>query len=170
MNILALDPADVTGWAWGDGTRIQFGTWRLRQAAQEHDGRRLIRLSTFIMETAHRLGCNKIAFEDAGFGSINRHTESMHNELRGVIKRCAAELQIPFIGFHPTSIKKFGTGYGRADKRQMIMAAEQHFEIKVANDNEADALFVLAMAQQEYKVAERLRAAPKRRAKDKRLF
>lgn len=58
--------------------------------------------------------------------------------------------ETPVYSFVPSSVKKFATGNGRADKKEMIAAAIAHLETKPDefDDNQADALFIGLMARE----------------------
>lgn len=72
----------------------------------------------------------------------------------------AEEKTIPSMGFGITTIKKFATGNGRANKEDMIKAANKNFETAFdaskyktdGVDNVVDASFVLLMLLQQIKV------------------
>lgn len=165
MKALALDPAARCGWAWGDGKTIQSGVWGLSERSDQHPGQRLFRLRELLRQAHDEVGFDVLAAEDASFGSRNPKTQASHNELRGIISLVAAECQVPLLLFHPTTIKKFATGDGRADKSQMVRACKTHFGIEATDDNEADAIFVLLLAQQTARAGRVVpaTAGPKRR-------
>jgi len=169
IRILALDPASVTGYAWSDGTRREHGVWIL--GTETH---RLMALESRLEEHLTRLPCDLIAFEDASFGSPNPNVQAMHNELRGVIKLVASRRHIRFVLFHPTTIKAFATGSGRAKKPQMMAACKRLLGITPSDDNEADALWILELAKNPKQWAEPSKAKVKRvkaaRKKEPRLF
>lgn len=172
IRLLALDPAATTGFAWSDGTRREYGIWDLTGGAGEHPGARIDRLICFVADIAKAWGVDKIAYEDAGFGSRNPAVQAMHNELRGAIKYVAHRLCVPCVGFHPTTIKTMA-GSGRADKQQMIRAARTLLGVETASADVADALFILELAKQDHKRQEavrRARPSRPRRQKEKRLF
>lgn len=175
MKLLALDPAAACGFAWTDATApTHYGVWQLTRGASEHPGRRLERLRGHLYEAHRQWGVERIAFEDASFGGVNRNTQAMHNELRGVLKLVASELDIDVLLVHPTALKSFVAGHGHASKDQMKRAIETHLGIVTADDNIADALAVLLWAQahpngQPSKKAAAKRVA-KRRKKEPRLF
>jgi Holliday junction resolvasome RuvABC endonuclease subunit len=162
MKILALDPAEHTGYAHSDGP---MGVWLLSDHGSRHPGARLERLRERIYEAFRQWGFERLAFEDASFGSPNPNVQAMHNELRGVVKLVAAELGVEVVLFKPTTIKKFATGSGRADKGQMIRAAKTILGIAVTDDNVADALFILEAARQPDRILEQLPKAVKKRVK-----
>ncbi len=149
MIILALDPANVTGVALSNGKQTEYRRWELVEPHKPRE-HRLVVLYDLLRRTIEDNGVELIAFEEASFGSINPNVQAMHNELRGIIKLAAAEARIPTVSYHPTTIKKFATGDGRAGKPQMIRAAETMLGLETDDDNIADAAFILAMAQQGY--------------------
>lgn len=165
MTILALDPANNTGFAHSDGHR---GVWHLVASKTEHAGDRLNRLADYIRGAFDQWGFDSIAFEDASFGSPNPNIQAMHNELAGIIKAVAAQCDVACRGVKPASIKKFATGNGRAKKHEMIRAAKVKLGIEVTSDDEADALWILAFAQAGFPQAEsKVKAKPARRATKK---
>lgn len=135
-KILALDPAQKTGWAHSNG---EHGVLIL----QGDIGRQHAMLECNLVTMISNWGCDAIATENAGFGSNNENVAAMHNERLGVIRLVAARAGVPLKTFQPTSIKSFATGDGHADKSRMIRAAQRVLGITVISDDEADALWVL---------------------------
>ena len=144
--ILALDPATRTGYAIGDGVQRVSGVWDLSKGSDSHPGGQLQRLAELLERAILDNQVHAIATELASFGSINPHTASVHNEKLGVIKLIGCQHGLRVIGYHPTSIKKFVTGSGKADKKQMIRAARTMLGLTTESDDEADACAVLALA------------------------
>ena len=145
MNILGCDPAAKFGWAHSCGER---GVWLITEKGDEHPGRRLERLRVRLFETKRRCGIDVLASEDASFGSPNPNVQALHNELRGMLKLTAAEWDIPVLFFKPAALKKWLTGYGKADKQAMIRFVESLFGVVTDDDNVADAVAVMEMAKQ----------------------
>lgn len=175
-TILALDPANTTGYAISDGTRSAYGTWDLTKWGTGHPGNRLVRLHELLVKTIRDNAVTLIAFEAASFGGINQATKAAHNELRGVIRMTAAEAGIPCREYQPTTIKKFATGHGHASKEQMIRAARTMLGLVTESDDVADAAWILALAQDDVKrpyvgkqKPQRRTARPRKKA-EKRLF
>lgn len=147
MKILALDPAKNCGVAWQDTERPESfitATWHLGQAGDlgaQHNA-----LEARLEGQITTLGVNLIAAENAGFGSINRATQAMHDERLGIIRKVAARHGIRLVLFHPTSIKSYATGTGKAKKPQMIAAAARLLGLRGLTDDEADAAWICHMA------------------------
>lgn len=84
--------------------------------------------------------CEALAFaahdlnhERAGLATLIRHSLWLEH--------------IPYVLAAPTSLKKFVTGSGKAEKSQMMLAVFQHFKHIPANDNEADAIGLLYLGR-----------------------
>lgn len=144
-TILGLDPAAKTGFALSTGAH---GVWEITSKSDKHCGRRLERLRKFIYRAHREHRLTVIATEDAAFGSNNLNTAAMHNELRGVIKLAAAELDIPVVMVKPSQLKKWLTGHGRAQKQDMIDSIRTRFGIYVCSDDVADAIAVMEFARE----------------------
>lgn len=144
-HILALDPALVTGYAHSSGPR---GVWLLSGSAGEHAGTRLTRLEDFIIDAHRAWTVERIAFERAAYGGDYLATKQFHNQLRGVILLAAAKIGATWEDFSPATIKKFATDNGRATKQDMMRALKIQFGIETTSDNEADAIWILKLAEQ----------------------
>lgn len=144
MSILGLDPAARCGWSLSTG---QHGVWEITSKSDKHPGRRLERLRKFIYKSHREHRLQVIATEDAAFGSNNLNTAAMHNELRGVIKLAAAELELRVILVKPSQLKKWLTGHGAAKKQDMINSIRVRYGIHVCDDNIADAIAVMEFAK-----------------------
>jgi Holliday junction resolvasome RuvABC endonuclease subunit len=57
---------------------------------------------------------------------------------------------IEYRGYSPSEIKKHATGKGNANKDAILKAARQRWpDVEIVDDNEADALWLLDLAQKE---------------------
>jgi crossover junction endodeoxyribonuclease RuvC len=73
-------------------------------------------------------------------------------ELRGVIVYRLAAQRVPVASPHLSAIKIYATGKGNASKKDVIAAAREFLDVKVENDNEADALWLLALTLDAYRM------------------
>lgn len=144
IRIIGIDPAAKCGWAHSGGP---CGVWQITSKGDKHPGRRLERFRRYLFKVKRDLGIDLIAAEDAAFGSRVRSVQALHDELKGILKLCAAEWEIPILLLKPTSIKKWLTGNGRADKQQMILAVRTLFGVETSDDNLADAVAIMEMAK-----------------------
>ena len=73
-------------------------------------------------------------------------------ELRGVINHALHVQGVPVVEVHPSTLKVYATGTGRASKQDMLLAARGRLgeHLHVANDDEADAAWLTAMAVHRY--------------------
>ena len=162
MNILAIDPGSIVGFAHSNG---HHGTWHVTIAGEEHRGNRLIRLYDHLEEAFYEWGIDKLVFENASFGAWGQEQAKVaHNEMRGLMVYFAAKHQLPWYAVNPMSLKKFATGNGHAIKEQMIRACKTLLGIEVESDDVADAIWMLTMAQTgELDVERRLNKKSQRR-------
>lgn len=148
-RIIALDPANATGWAHSGG---DFGTHMLVvDPKTDHPGDRLCRIQNLIYRLSEEIGgVDLIAWETAAMGARNFRTVQSHAELAGAIKLTARRLGAEVVAYSPTQIKAYATGSTRADKAGMIRAAELQLGKRPRDDNQADALWILEMARNGY--------------------
>jgi len=150
-NVLGIDPAAQCGFAHSDGTH---GVWQLVGQRDKHPGRRLERFRRLLFSFKRDHAIDVIGVEDASFGSHNPKVQAMHNELIAIVKLCAAEWEVPVYAWKPNSLKKWLTGHGRADKKQMIHAVKSLFGIETDDDNIADAIAVMERTRFQLKESE----------------
>jgi hypothetical protein len=145
-TILALDLGTTTGWAMrlADGS-IVSGTVAFRPGRFEGGGMRYLRFRSWL---DHLLGgakgINAVYFEE-----VRRHagTDAAHI-FGGFLAHLSAwcELNhIPYQGVPVGTIKRHATGKGNAGK-EAVIAAMQGRGFNPEDDNEADALAILAWA------------------------
>lgn len=115
---------------------------------------RLLRLGGNLKKKLADPGVGVVVFEAA------RHAKGagalvVQSELQGVIKLWCEEEGIPYCGYSPTSIKKHATGRGNASKDEMLAAAREKWPDKrIADDNEADALWLLNLVSTDLVIAQ----------------
>lgn len=153
MKILAIDPATKCGWAHSDGPS---GTWDLSIRRDESAGMRLIRLRGKLREILENVGIDLLVYEAARHAAPKMQGALVvQSELQAIIKEFCedAKPKIQYRGYSPTEIKKHATGKGNANKPAMTIAAKIKFCFVITDDNHADALWLLDLAQEEYEVA-----------------
>ena len=146
MKTLALDLGTRCGWAVGvDPGAPLSGTWDLapqRLRRFEGAGMKWLRLRSFLDEvfTLQR-------FEHVVVEEVRRHlgVDAAHaygGALAVVSEWCEAN-KVPYSALPVATIKKHATGKGNSKKDAMIAAAEAR-GWRPRDDNEADALWILA--------------------------
>lgn len=149
MNILAIDPGTKCGYAVKlDGVRTS-GVWDLSVHRYEGDGMRYVRLRRYLREIGK---VDMIVFEE-----VRRHAGCIAAHIYGGvishIMEYAEENRINYVACPVGTLKKFATGKGNAGKDEMIKACRERLNVKPKDDNEADALWLLAWAVSEYEDA-----------------
>lgn len=154
MRILALDLATKTGWAHSDGPS---GVWDFSILRDESGGMRLVRFSTKLKEIMRGLGADVIVFEavSAGAGAkTNLDGIKIGSKLQGILELFVEQTEgvesrsyyLQEIKAHAIPAKKV-----KRDKDAMVAAAKRKWpEVEIIDDNHADALFLLDLAQREY--------------------
>ena len=148
MRILALDPAQRTGFAFST-TKDQVeasGVWLLA-ARGEDPGGQLQRLDDALCAAIAKYRPEVIAYELAGHGSHNMRAKAAHNEKCGVVALVAKRHGIPAWGYQPNVWKARAIANGRAKKDEVMRRLRMFFGIEVGSEDEADAAGVLLAAQ-----------------------
>lgn len=131
MNILALDIGTKTGWAFGDLENFTCGTevlatakeitaWREQRIDRRCDPR-ILRMAAFIRATPI---ADWIVFEDVEFSSFTKQTQ-LWASLRAAV--WAAQKPVQFECVPVTTLKKFATSHGGADKAMMMGAVARYY-------------------------------------------
>ena len=142
MRILAIDPATACGWAISNEI---YGVWNLRTKPDESKGMKFIRLRSKLKEIHETEQLEVIVFERPG-GRFKNDIMS-HSSLNTVIQMFAIDNNIEYRAYSPGEIKKHATGKGNSNKQQMIAAAQTKYGYQGTDDNEADAICLLNLAQ-----------------------
>lgn len=147
MNLLALDPANMCGWALYKNGKVTSGTWDLspkKLVRYEGGGVRFYRMRNKINDIHKKSKLDCIAYEE-----VRRHlgTEAAHSYggYRAAIGAWCEEQnpKVPYSVYSVSAIKRAAIGSGRASKEQITEAAEKKFKIKTKSDDQADALWIL---------------------------
>ena len=145
MRIAAFDLSlTQTGHAL---TGVGVGTIRpvLKGIARLHEiRRRVLEIAT---------GTDLVVIEGYAFARANQAHQL--GELGGVIRLALWDARIPYVEIPPATLKKFATGKGNANKEEMLAAAIRRLGYEGANNNEADALWLLKLASVGYGLSDR---------------
>lgn len=107
------------------------------------DEERIAWLIRKIVKLVNRYNPDCACIEGHSFASKGRGVSILH-EYHGVTKHYLHRMEVPFALKAPPSIKLWATGSGRADKSQMLAAAQELFP-NIDNDDVADALHCARM-------------------------
>ena len=144
-RILALDPAEKFGWSVSN--RI-FGCWNFAIKRDQSFGIKLIKFKSKLHATVKAHKIDLIVFERVS----GHHSAAImsHSKFIAVIEIYCLENNIPYQGYSAPAIKKDATGKGNCGKPEMIKAAQDRLGYQGTDDNEADALWLLNLANKEF--------------------
>ena len=141
MRILSLDIATKTGWA----TNTSSGVWNLKVNKGESYGMKLIRFKAKVKELIQLEDIELVVYEKPS-GRFIRAVASV-SEMVGVLIELCEDLGVEYTSYTVSEIKKHATGKGNANKSMMVNSAKEKFDIKIIDDNHADALWILDKAK-----------------------
>jgi len=136
VNILAIDPATLCGWA----TEHEYGTWDLKLQKDESNGMKWLRFRAKLTEICKLANIEVIVYERPA----GRHMGAVIHQAKlvAIIEEHAAEHRLEYKAYSATEIKKHATGKGNCGKPAMIAAAQEKLDYEGNDDNEADALWL----------------------------
>lgn len=92
----------------------------------------------------HLAGVDLVAIEGYAHGAP--HQLAALGELGGVIRTALWEHDIEYVDIAPNTLKMYALGIGRGNKTEVVLAAHKRLGYEGANDDEADALWLRAIA------------------------
>lgn len=151
MNILAIDLGTTTGWALRSRGGIQSGSRACTVKGAEGPGQRWLKFRALLNELDTMAGeINVVYFEDVKdhAGTLAAHIYGgflAHLETWCELRRAR------LVGVGVGTVKKNWTGNGAARKDIMIAEAKER-GFNPVDDNEADALAIMALALKREKI------------------
>lgn len=141
--ILGLDLAEKLGLSVIDSSSNRLIHSESRKLSNGDPQKRLLNLRALLVDVIQQYSPVEIAIEDVFLpAKTSRKTPISLGELRGVARLCAAEKNIPVFFYAPRQVKLTVTGYGNASKEDVVHWIQSEFNIKVKDDNEADAISI----------------------------
>lgn len=139
---LAFD-ASLTDFGWCASPTL---TGRIRVKSRDTERLADIRhaLEGLIYQHAPRV----VAIEGYAYGASQKAHQI--GELGGMVRLLLHDHGIPLVVVQPTSIKKYATGKGNAQKDDMVATAIRAFGFAGNNNNEADAYLLWHLLQEGY--------------------
>lgn len=148
-RVLALDLSlTATGIATIGGDQVRAATIDPGKARGHH------RLRYILNDIAVRLADfwpDLVAIEELELPRVRSTSVIPLAELHGIVKFWLHP-RVPVVLINPTLMKLYATGRGSAGKEQVVLQVERRFGalVQVADNNQADALVMAAMAADHY--------------------
>jgi len=153
VTLLALDMATRTGWALWTGASRYSGVQRFDLQRGESPGMRFLRFAAWLAKMLADNAPTVVYYEQTHHRG--GAATSVAEGLLAVLLMKAAEAEVEICPVHSGTLKKFATGRGNASKAEMLAAARERWpEQNVADDDQADALWLLAYGMREVGIAE----------------
>ena len=151
MKILALDCATKTGWCLLDetGEIIESGVQSFEKRRGESNGLVFLRFRNWLGKLIEfRRGPQLLVYERAHMrgGAATELCVGLQTR----VQELAAEKMIESLPVPSTTLKKWATGSGHANKVAMILAAKKYLGRNPEDDNEADAVLLAQYAWAHY--------------------
>jgi len=147
--ILGIDPATHTGWCLMKNGRVyESGMQDFSKRKGESNGATYLRFRKWLKSILSNYPI-KIVIYEYTFSRSQAASEILTN-LRGRIQEECADLSVEFASVPATTLKKWATGKGNADKDQMMARAVAYLGRPPIDDNEADACLIAAYGVEEY--------------------
>ncbi len=152
MIVLGLDCAIKTGWClWGDDGHKESGVanfkvYQERVRGKISNGGLFVALRNFVF---HEMPEAKMVAVEQAHHRGGYATRLCVGMTTAVEVACFQRYLSPPLWIHTLTLKKYATGSGRAEKADMIAAAERLIGRSVEDDNEADAVFIAKWGHEE---------------------
>ena len=141
VNILALDPGELFGFAWTPDRTIDLdrsGVWDLEPFPDP--GQRFAHLDTLLTEH----DSNAIVYERP-VARLGISARSWHYGYLAITQAWCFRRRVPLYLLAPTRLKLYAVGKGNADKAKMAAAARKAFGlIMPVSSDQVDALWLLS--------------------------
>lgn len=145
MVILALDIATKTGWA----TDVDSGVIDLSLKRGESPGMKTVRFQARIKELIDLIKPDLVVYEQPG--GLHKSSIIDAAKLIGVLEVVCERRGIDFSSYPAKTIKQHATKNGNAGKSAMVQAAKDKWsDIKIIDDNHADALWLWDLAKKDF--------------------
>ncbi len=145
MIILAIDPGTKCGYA---KSPLESGVWDLSPRRHEGGGMRFIRLRNYLRRACD--GIDMLVYEEV-HGHKGTYAAQIYGGIIAIIQEYCEAKEIPYQGVTVGAIKKFATGKGNSNKEAIVAAARRKWPAhNILDDNQADALWLWELAQEEY--------------------
>ena len=148
VGLLALDIATQTGFCVFN----RSGMMDFTPKQNDSKGMRLMKFKAWFKRMIEEYKIKLIVFEgQAVFGKMRPNFVA--SEMIGILKIYCEEVGLEYRSYSPAEIKQSATGNGGANKEKMVEFAESKFDLKVVDNNEADALHLYHLTLEDLNLA-----------------
>ena len=158
---LGLDPS-LTSTGIAPPVDVPF---RLKSKPGAHPAARLAAIRDAVLRVVTVSRANVVAIEGYSFASHAAHAHEL-GALGGLLRVALWEADVPYAEVPPATLKKYATGKGNASKEEVLGAAIRRLGYTGDHTDEADALWLRAMAHDFYNIGATLVPASHRAALD----
>lgn len=147
-QVLALDLGARTGYH----SVHESGTWNFTESKRRNDNKMHGAFRTMLISFIRCYGIRRIVVEDV---VVNQHFFDLRRlaELRGILLEICDTLDIQEPeGINPSTLKKWATGNGKANKQDMIQACIDKYRYTPVDDNAADACHLFHYYIRKYRI------------------
>ena len=147
-HVLALDIATHTGYY----SVHESGTWNFTESKHRNDNKQHKDFRNTLLSFIKNYGILRIVAEDV---NVNNHFRDMRklSEFRGILLEVCDELDLPEPEFiNVSTLKKWATRNGRANKAEMIHACNVRYHYITLDDNAADACHLFYYYIRKYRI------------------
>ena len=140
--VLGIDPGLAScGWAVVDGEKNLIASGCIETTNKISFSDRLLKIYHRLIEVCRQNEVNEMAVESLFFAK-NIKTAMKVAQALGVIKLAGKTSQLEVFEYTPLQIKMALTGYGRAEKQQVMAMVKQTLaaDVKIKNDHVGDAI------------------------------
>jgi Holliday junction resolvasome RuvABC endonuclease subunit len=149
-RILALDLGSRTGWAILEHGRREHGAEDFAPLRHESKGMRWLKFRRWFEYMVGDKGRpDLVVFERWVSYRTGASAEITAGFTTRTVEYCD-ERKLEYTAISPTDLKRWATGKGNAGKPAMKDAVQRKFQIRIDDDNEADAYLLLRYAEELY--------------------
>ena len=157
MRLIAIDPGTHCGWATWDGSHVQSGVEVFKTKRGQSPGIRLYNFGAWLSRVCQHIRPHIVIYEEPFLRG--GAASDFLRELVGMLKAQVAAAEAEYTSVAVKTLKKWATGSGNASKDKMcfharLMWADCYEPAAPLDDNEADALLILAWAREQFKGGE----------------
>ena len=148
MRILALDLGTTTGWATDAAGELVAGSEKFARRRDESFGMRYLRFRQWLLELLDLNRPDLVVYEQILPHHRGALAAEVAHKFEVLVQTVLEERGLEYATFSPGKIKRQATGKGNAKKERVIIAARERWAgHEIRDDNQADAMWLLDLAQ-----------------------